>query len=79
MKLHLNWSDLFTCSIERNIESDLPDSIPYTMKLCRHVNLLVLIVSPIEELWFANTMFYVAFMDFEPIRVRKSLIGSDTN
>jgi hypothetical protein len=24
-------------------------------------------------------MFYVAFMDFEPIRVRKSLIGSNTN
>jgi hypothetical protein len=36
MELHLNWSDSFTCSIERNIEANLPDSVPYEdMPPCR--------------------------------------------
>jgi hypothetical protein len=79
MKLHLNWSDSFTCSIEHNINANLPNFVPYTLKVCRHANLPVRVVCPIEEQWLANTTFYVAFVDFEPIREGKSLTGSDTN
>jgi hypothetical protein len=43
------------------------------------VNLPVWLVGPVEERWLVDTTFNVAFMDFEPIREEKSLIGSDTN
>jgi hypothetical protein len=32
MKLHLNWSDSFTCSIERNNEPNFPNSIPNNLE-----------------------------------------------
>jgi hypothetical protein len=79
MELHLNWSDSFTCSIEYSIEANLPNLISNTLKKCRHFNLLVWVVGPIEEQWLANTMFHVAYVDFEPIREGKSLTGSNTN
>jgi hypothetical protein len=79
MELHLNWSDSFTCSIEHNIEANLPKFVPYTLKICRHADLPVRVVRPIEERWLANTTYHVAFVDFEPIMEGKSLIGSNTN
>jgi hypothetical protein len=48
------------------------------MKKHRHVNLPVWVVRPIKEWWLANTMFHVAFVDFESIREGKSLTSSDT-
>jgi hypothetical protein len=79
MVLHLKRSDPSTLSIKRSIKIDLPDAIPNTLKICQHADLLVWVVRPIEEQKFANTLFHVAFVDFRLIRVRKSLIGSDTN
>jgi hypothetical protein len=79
MELHLNWSDLFTCGIEHNIEANLQNFVPYTLKICRHVDLLVWVVCPIKEWWLANTTFHVIFMDFEPIREGKYITGSYTN
>jgi hypothetical protein len=64
IELHLNWSDSFTCSIEAN----LPNSIPNTLKKHRHANIPVWVVGSIEERWLANTMFHVAFMEFETNR-----------
>jgi hypothetical protein len=79
MELHLNWSDSFTCIIERNIEANLPNFVPYALNLRRHVDLPVRVGHPIEERLLAKTTFHVAYMDFEPIREGKSLHGSDTN
>jgi hypothetical protein len=81
MELHLNRSDPITRSIQRNIEADLLDIVPttLTLRICRYVDLLVWMVRPIEEQMFANTSFHVAFVDFRPIRVRKSLTDSNTN
>jgi hypothetical protein len=53
--------------------------IPYTLKICRHVDLPIQVVGPIEERWLSNTTFHVSYMDFKPIRGAKSLIDSDTN
>jgi hypothetical protein len=63
MELHLNHN------IERNIEIDLPDVVPNTLKICWHAKLLVRIVRPIKEQRFANTSFHVAFVDLKPIKV----------
>ena len=79
MELHLNWSDLITCSIEIRFKANLPNSVTDALKICRHANLLVRVVGPIEERRFANTSFHVAYVDFEPIREGKSLTGFDTN
>jgi hypothetical protein len=79
MKLHLNRSDPSTRSVESNIEASFLDAIANTLQICRHTDLSVQIIRPIEERWLANTMFHVAFMDFKSIRVRKSLTDSDTN
>jgi hypothetical protein len=49
MELHLNWSYSGTLNIERNIETNHPDMIPNTLKICRHVNHLVQLICPIEE------------------------------
>jgi hypothetical protein len=73
MELHLNWNDSFTCSIERNIEAYLPNSISNTLKKRRHVNLPIWVVGPIKEWWLAKTMFHVTYMDFELISEGKSL------
>jgi hypothetical protein len=43
------------------------------------MDLLVWVIRPIEKWRFANSSFYVAFMDFRPIRVWKFLTSSDTN
>jgi hypothetical protein len=32
IKLHLNWSDSFTCNIERNNEANFPNSIPNNLE-----------------------------------------------
>jgi hypothetical protein len=69
MELHLNQSDRITHNIERNIEIDLPDVVPNTLKICWHAKLLVRIVRPIKEQRFANTSFHVAFVDLKPIKV----------
>jgi hypothetical protein len=79
MELYLKWSDFFTSSIGHNIEINLPNFVPYTLKICRHADLPVRVVRLIEERWLANTTFYVAFMDFESIREGKSLTISGTN
>jgi hypothetical protein len=79
MELHLNWSDPITCSIKIRIEANLPNPLTDALKICRHVNLLVLVVGPIEEWRFAITSFHAAYMDFEPIREGKSLTCFDTN
>jgi hypothetical protein len=63
MELQLNRSDPSTLGIESSIEA----------------NLLIWVVRPIKERCLANTTFHVAFVDFEPIRKRKSLTGSNTN
>jgi hypothetical protein len=78
MKLHLNWSDLFTCSIECSIEANLPDFVPYALKICVHADLPLRIVCPIKERWLANTTFHIAFIDFDLIREEKSLTRSNT-
>jgi hypothetical protein len=78
MELHLNWSDPVTCSIENRIEANFPNPIIDAPKIRRHANLPVRVIGPIEERRFANTSFHVAYVDFEPIREGKSLIGSDT-
>jgi hypothetical protein len=72
MELQLNRSDPSTHSIKSSIEANFPNSIPNTLKKHRHVNLLVRVVGPIEEWWLANTIFHIAFMDFEPITEGKS-------
>jgi hypothetical protein len=69
----------FTCNIERNIEANVSNSIPNTLEKCRHVNLPVWVVGPIEEWWLPNTTFNFAFVDFKQIREGKFLTGSDTN
>jgi hypothetical protein len=79
MEFHINWSDPSTRSVESSIEADFLDTVPNTLKICRHVDLPVRVVRPIEEQWLANTMFHVAFVDLEPVRVMKSLMGSNTN
>jgi hypothetical protein len=75
----LNWSDSFTCSIECNNKENLPNFVPDTLKISQHVDLPVWVVCPIEERWLPNTTFHVAFVDFEPIRERRSLISSNNN
>jgi hypothetical protein len=79
MKLHLNRSDSSTHTIKHNIKANLPNAVADTLKICRHVNLLVWVVRPIKEQWLANTTFHVAFVDLKPIKVERSLIVSDTN
>jgi hypothetical protein len=79
MELHLNWSDLVTCSIEIRIKANFPNPITDALKIRRHVNLPVRVIGPIEEWRFANTLFHVAYMDFEPIWEGKSLTSSNTN
>jgi hypothetical protein len=79
MKLHMNWGDLFTCSIIHNIEANLPNFVPYTLKICQHADLPVRVVYAIEERWLGNTTLHVAFMDIEHIRKEKSLTSSGTN
>jgi hypothetical protein len=79
MELHLNRSDSITHRIKLSIETDLPGVISNTLKICRHANLLVWVVDPIKERRFSDTLFHVAFVDFRPNRVWKSLIGSYTN
>jgi hypothetical protein len=79
MKLQLNRSDPRALSIEHSVEANLLDAIPNTLKECRHADLPVRVVRPIEERWLARTTFHVAYVDFEPIREGKSLTGSDTN
>jgi hypothetical protein len=66
--IELQLSDLSTRDIERGVKTDLPDVVSNTPKICRHADLLVQVVCPIEEQWLASTMFHVAFVDFEPIR-----------
>jgi hypothetical protein len=75
----LNWSDPVTCSIENRMDVNFPNLVTDALKICRHANLPVRVIGPIEERRFANTSFYVAYVDFEPIREEKSLTGSDTN
>lgn len=79
MELHLNWSDSFTCSIECNIEENLPNFVPYTLKICQHADLPVRVVRPIKERWLARTAFHVFYVDFELIREGKPLTVFDTN
>jgi hypothetical protein len=79
MELQWNRIHLSTLGIKRGIETNLPYTIPNTLKIYRHVDLLVWVIHPIEERRFANTSFHISFVDFRPIRVRKYLIGSDTN
>jgi hypothetical protein len=79
MKIHLNWGDSFTCSIERNIEANLSNSTPNTLEKRRHANLPLWVVGPIEEWRLANTMFHFAFVDFKQIREGKFLTGFDSN
>jgi hypothetical protein len=79
MELHLNWSDLITCSIKIRIEANLPNPVTDALKIHRHANLLVWVVGPIKERRFTNSSFHVAHVDFEPIRECKSLTGFDTN
>jgi hypothetical protein len=79
MELHLNWSDPVTCSIKNRIEANFPNPVTDALKIHRHVNLPVRVIGPIEEWRFANTSFYVAYMDFKLIREGKSLSSSDTN
>jgi hypothetical protein len=49
MKHHLNWSDSFTCNNERNIEVNLLDFVPDTMKICRYEDLPVCVVLGTQE------------------------------
>jgi hypothetical protein len=79
MEFHFNRSDPSTRSIEHSIETNLLDMIPNTLKIWQHADLLVWVIHPIEKRRFGSTSFHVAFMDFRPIRIRKSLTGSDTN
>jgi hypothetical protein len=79
MELHLNRSDSSIRSVESSIEADFPDVVPNTLKIYWHADLLVRVVRPIEEWWLTSPTFHVAFMDFNPIRVRKSLTASNTN
>jgi hypothetical protein len=79
MELHLNWSNLVTCSIENHIEANFPNPVTDALKISRRANLPVRVIGPIEEQRFANTSFHVAYVDFEPIREGKSLTGSDTH
>jgi hypothetical protein len=79
MVLHLKRSDLSTLNIERNIKVNLPYVIPRIIKICQHADLPVWVVCPVKEWRFANTSFYVTFMEFEPIMVTKSLTVSNTN
>ena len=78
-ELQLNQSNLSTRSIEHSVETNLLDTVPNTLKECRHADLPVWVVRPIEERWLARTTFHVAYADFEPIREVKSLTGFDTN
>jgi hypothetical protein len=79
MELHLNRSDPSTHDIEINIEIDPLDTVPNTLKICRHADLPVWVDRPIEERMFTDTSFHVAFVDFRSSRIMKSLTGSDTN
>jgi hypothetical protein len=79
MILQLKRSDPSTLSIEYNIEANLPNTMPSTLKIHRHANIPIWVVCPIEDWRFANTSFLVTFVDFKPIRVGKSITGSDTN
>jgi hypothetical protein len=79
MELHLNWSDLVTCSIEICIEENFTNPVTDALKIRRHANLPVRVIGLIEERRFANTSFHVVYVDFKPIREDKSLTGSDTN
>jgi hypothetical protein len=68
MELHLNWSDLVTCSVENHIKANFPNSVTDALKIHRHANLPVRVIGPIEEQRFANTSFHVAYVDFKLIR-----------
>jgi hypothetical protein len=74
MELHLNWSDLITCSIKIRVEANLPNLLTDALKIRRHVDPLV--PRSIEEQRFANTLSHV---DFKPIGEGKSLTNYDTN
>jgi hypothetical protein len=50
-----------------------PNSITDTLKICKHVNLLVWVVRPIKEWRHANTSFHVTFVDLKLIKVEKIL------
>jgi hypothetical protein len=78
MELQLNRSDPSTLGIKRIVKTNPLDMIPNALEICRNADLSVWVIRPIEEQKFANTLFHVAFVDFRPIRVRKSLSDSDT-
>jgi hypothetical protein len=54
MQLHLNQNNPSTRSIKHSIETDLPDMVPNTPKICWHADLLVWVVRPIKQRRFAN-------------------------
>jgi hypothetical protein len=47
--IELQLSDLSTRDIERSVKTDLPDAVSNTPKICRHADLSVQVVCPIEE------------------------------
>jgi hypothetical protein len=49
MEVHLNWSNLIYSNIKCSIETNLPNSIPNTLKKHRHANLPVWVDCPIKE------------------------------
>jgi hypothetical protein len=50
MRLYLQRCDPITLGLESNIEANLPDVIPDTLKIQRHVNLSVWVVCLIKEM-----------------------------
>jgi hypothetical protein len=40
------------------IETNFPNSKANALKIRQHVDLVVWVIRPIEEWWFANTTFY---------------------
>jgi hypothetical protein len=54
------------------INANFLETILNTLKIRRHADLLVWVVSPIKEQSLANTSFHVAFNDLKPIRVERS-------
>jgi hypothetical protein len=55
---NLKWSDSSTLDHISAIEANLPNLVPNALKIYQHVNLLVQVIYPIEEQWFANTTFH---------------------
>jgi hypothetical protein len=71
MRLYLKRRDSSALDIQSIVEVDLLVWDTQYSEETLTCDLPVLVVHHIEERWFANTSFHVAFVDLKPIKMKK--------